>query len=430
MKKDKMLQRLAGLAGCGFALAGLVGQATATELVMWSHWADQPAKIAFVNEAIKRFEAKHPGDTVKVTWYQRDPLFSALKVAMSAGNGPDIFYSEIQQTEYIDNGFIAPLNDLINWDNVYDWARDAWTFDGKIYALPIETQSNIIVANSDLLKKYDHPLPDNRRLTQDEFLDLVKKARADGVTPISQGVGDRTFPGTYISYEALLRKLGPDDYRELLTGKLSYKDPRVIETLNWVRELVDAGAYPPSFATLKLNESHYYFHTKPGAVMFPIGSWYAGRAFVPPDKGGEPVDFPRTVMRFPAMEGGACNDCETVALSGNYSINAASKDVKLAGEFLNEMTAPDMANLWLGTVLGETGVKGDPSSITGPYASYFKALMEITSESTGFIGLPFQIAKGACNDALIQVMNVAFPSGLISVDEATTLMDQACYKPD
>jgi len=77
------------------------------------------------------------------------------------------------------------------------------------------------------------------------------------MTPVSQGVGDRPYPGAYITVEALLRKLGPDDYQKLFTGKLSFADPRVVEVLKWVKELADAGAYPKNFMTLKLGESHY-----------------------------------------------------------------------------------------------------------------------------------------------------------------------------
>ena len=40
--------------------------------------------------------------------------------------------------------------------------------------------------------------------------------------------------------------------------------------MTWVKQLVDMGAYAKSFATLKLGESHYYFHASLGALMFPI----------------------------------------------------------------------------------------------------------------------------------------------------------------
>jgi multiple sugar transport system substrate-binding protein len=47
--------------------------------------------------------------------------------------------------------------------------------------------------------------------------------------------------------EALLRKLGKEDYRKLWTGKLSFEDPRVVDVYKWTKVLVDAGAYPKNF---------------------------------------------------------------------------------------------------------------------------------------------------------------------------------------
>ena len=128
--------------------------------------------------------------------------------------------------------------------------------------MPQEAYTNELYYNKDLLKKLGVELPANAQFTQAQFLDLVKKAKAAGMTPIAQGVGDRPFPGAYILGEALLRKLGKDDYRKLFTGKLSFADPRVVEVFKWVKELVDAGAYPKNFMTLKLGESHYYFYTQ------------------------------------------------------------------------------------------------------------------------------------------------------------------------
>jgi len=271
-------------------------------LNVWSHEADEDAKVALREQAARDLEKAHPGLTVKITWYEKNPLLAALKTALPAGQGPDVFYVEPDWTEYVTAGYLTPLDDLVNWKTIQPWARQVWVHDGKTYGLPQEAYTNEIYYNKDLLKKLGVDLPANAQFTQSQFLDLVKKAKAAGMTPIAQGVGDRPFPGAYIVGEALLRKLGKEDYRKLFTGKLSFTDPRVVEVFKWTKELVDAGAYPKNFMTLKLGESHYYFYSKPGALMLPMGSWYTGRAFVPEEKGGQPKDFPLGVMQFPAME--------------------------------------------------------------------------------------------------------------------------------
>ncbi len=412
------------------ALAGLAPPlAHAGELLtVWSHEADEAAKVAFRELAARNLEKQHPGLQVKITWYEKDGLYTALKTALPAGQGPDLFYLEPDQTEYITNGYIVPLDTLVDWSKIYDWARKVWTIDGKTWGLPQEAYTDELYYNKDLLKKLGVTLPPNAQFTQAQFLNLVKKARAANITPIAQGVGDRPYPGAYILAESLLRKLGLDDYGKLLHGQLSFDDPRVVAVFTWVKQLVDAGAYPKNFMTLKLGESHYYFYQKPGALMLPMGSWYTGRAFVPVDKGGQPPEFPLGVLQFPAMDHGACPGCKTLAIGASFAINAASKQKELAAEYLNAMSTPEMGKRWIETIYLQTAVKTDVSSFSGPYANYFKELMARQQGAKYFIGMPVDILKGQCKDTFTQVMNSAFPGGLLAVDKAVTMMNQACYK--
>ena len=230
-------------AGLGSAFPGRA-RAEDVTLTVWTHEADEDAKVAYRELAAKNLEAARPGVHVKITWYEKNPLLAALKTALPAGQGPDVLYVEPDWTEYVDAGYLAPLDDLINWNNIQPWARAVWMHNGKTYGVAQEAYTNEIYYNKDLLKKLGVELPANAQFTQTQFLDLVKKAKAAGIVPIAQGVGDRPFPGAYIIGEALLRKLGKDDYTKLWTGKLSFSDPRVVAVFTWVKELVAAGAYP------------------------------------------------------------------------------------------------------------------------------------------------------------------------------------------
>ncbi len=400
----------------------------AQELQLWSHWADHETKVQFVEEAVARFEAANPGATVKVSWYQKPPLQAALAASMQAGEGPDIFYCEASWSEYIDNGFLYPLDDVIDWENVEDWARGAWTFDGQTLGFPLEVSTVELYYDKSKMAELGVELPENRTLDQAAFKELVQKAVDAGITPIVQGVGDRPYPGAYFLVEELLKKLGEEDYARLMNGELSYKDPRVVAVFEYVGELVEMGAYPKSFATLKLGESHYYFHTSPGGLMFPMGSWYTSRAFNPPDKGGQPVDFPLGVMQFPVPVDAACPTCKTLNTSGSFCVNADSEHPELAAGVVNAMANPEMGTKWLTTILVQTGVKNDPSAITGEYKPYFDELTSVNAATEYFIGAPLDFLKGQCGETFQQVMNAGFPAGQVDAATATDMMDQACFK--
>ena len=82
-------------------LFGAATNASAQDVTLevWSHEADEPAKVAFRELAARNFEKSHPGAKVKITWYEKNPLFAALKTALPAGRGPDVFYLEPDQTD-------------------------------------------------------------------------------------------------------------------------------------------------------------------------------------------------------------------------------------------------------------------------------------------------------------------------------------------
>jgi multiple sugar transport system substrate-binding protein len=244
---------------------------------------------------------------------------------------------------------------------------------------------------------------------------------------MSLGVGDRPFPGAHLTHEALLKKLGVQDYDNLLKGKLPWSDPRVVDTLRLVKTWVDAGMLPTTFTSLKLGEAHTYFHTNPGAVMFLNGSWYTSRAFNPPDKGGQPANFPLGIMKFPAIPGATCNECRTIAVGGSYVANAATRQPKEVLAFLNSLATPEMANRWLENVLVQTGIKADPSKITGPHAGYFKELAATSAGAKFYFGIPIQVMQGKPKEVFTQVINNAFPAGTIGVDEVVKQMN-AAYK--
>ena len=397
------------------------------KLTLWSHWAAEKIKRDFVEDAIKRFEAANPGVKIEASWYEKTALYAALKTALRAGTAPDLFYAEPDQVEYMENALLLDLSPL-NWSAIEPWAKEIWSYKGKPYGLPLEASTVEIYYNKKLMGDLGIKVPANLQLDSAAVLDLSKKSRAKNMTPMALGVGDRPFPGAYLAQEALLKKLGTQEYDNLLKGKLSWSDPRVVDTLRLIRSWTEAGLLPTTFTTLKLGEAHTYFHTNPGAVMFLNGSWYTSRAFNPPDKGGQPANFPLGIMKFPAVPGAACNECRTLSVQGSFVGNAATKHPKEAIAFLNSMATPDVANRWLENVLVQTGIKADYAKVSGPYAGYFRELQATSDGSKYYFGAPFQIMQGKPKEVFTQVFNNAFPAGSISVEDAVKQMNAAYGK--
>ena len=99
-------------------------------------------------------------------------------------------------------------------------------------------------------------------------------------------------------------------------------------------------------------------------------------------------------MQFPAMDGGACNECKTIAVGASFAINAASKHQDLAAEYLNAMSTPEMGKQWIETIYLQTAVKTGGVAFSGPYAAYFTELMQRQQGAKYFIGMPIDILTG------------------------------------
>jgi multiple sugar transport system substrate-binding protein len=418
----------AALAGAILLAAGAGRAAEPTQITMWSNWPDEPAKKEWVTARVKDFEAANKQCSVKLSFIPKADIYTQAKSAVRTGQAPDIFYMEPDQPEFLAGGFLEPLDGHVDLSKLEDWAKPAWTAKGKVYGLPVEAYTVELYYNKDLVKKVGVEVPASAQLTQAGFADLVKKGAAAGITPVSQGVGDRPFPGGLLLFESLLRKLGPEDYGKLLNGGLSFKDPRVMAVMTWFKGLVDAGAYPKSFATLKLGESHYYFYQKPGALTFPDPSWFTGRAFAPPESGGMPTDFPLGLMQFPAMDDGQCPTCKTLAVAGSFVMYSRGKNKDCAGALLNSMASVENGTKWMEQVSLQTGLKSDPSKIKSSHAAYFAELNARNKDVTYFFGTPLLYYRAKCAETYTQVMNNAFPAGLIGVQEAADKMDAACHK--
>ena len=168
------------------ALAFAANAAAQTKITMWSHWAAEKIKRDYVEDAIKRFEAANPGVKIEATWYEKTALYAALKTALRAGTAPDFFYAEPDQFEYMENGLLLDLSAL-NWTAIEPWAKEAWSYKGKPYGVPLEAWTVEVFFNRKTLAELGVTVPANLQLDSQTFLELAKKARGKNITPMALG---------------------------------------------------------------------------------------------------------------------------------------------------------------------------------------------------------------------------------------------------
>ena len=216
-----MKQQWGGLAAAVALLAGLAGSADPSAaqektLTVWSHFADHEGVRSFFRDIEALFESENPGVNLEMTFYEKNALFAAMTTALQAGEGPDVIYLEPDRMQFVESGLVRAIDDPQILDRLEDFAKRAWTYDGKVYGVGMQAFTVELYDNEELMDKVlteaGIELGEDHQLTQDEFLKVVETAADMGITPVVQGIGDRPYPGSYLTHELLLRKLGPDDY--------------------------------------------------------------------------------------------------------------------------------------------------------------------------------------------------------------------------
>ena len=418
-------------------LVSLVGSGQAAQLTWWSHWATQDTKKEVLNEVKRRFEAAHPGTTVALTYYEKANMWPTLRAAFTAGSGfPDVFYYDSDVPEFIGAGWLADLSQGVRWANIEPYGKAFWTrpgVGGKVgtWAIPVEAASDEIYYNKKIFRQLGVTLPPNFALSQDQFKDLIARCAKAGFAGFATGAADREWTALYIPTDLLLSKLGGEDLKKLGRGELSWKDSRILEVFRYYREVIDAGAYAKTLTSMTLAEAHRYFHTEQKACMFPVGSWYTGRAFVPPDRGGQPKDFELGIMNYPLMKDGKGWGEKLLSVSGSLAVAAKSPNAALGIELANTFADVEIGNLWMAKTGIQTGIKTDPTKIESPFKWYFEEYGTV-NKSTKWVDLTVQDMKLLMRPGLWEVwvatVQQGLPNKLISPEDALAKLEDARLK--
>ena len=314
-------------------------------LVLWTHWKSDPIKIEFINHVVAEFQ-KTTGIAVHVVWMEKNELLEKLPFAIE-GAEPDV--------TYIDSGFthvriwraLADLSDLrITAQTDPSWSLGS-VGEGKNNFLPIEGASSAMYYNKRVFEQAKIVVPQDRAMTAQEFLNMIRALRAAGVTPIGEGVTDRPWKAGLPMLYAILRYAGPEKLMQLLHQEIDFSDPDVTAALTFWKQVVDAQGYDGQNALkMNMNDSIYEMTDGRAGLNF-CGTWiYSKFGLTDRDKGQVGV------LDWFTVENGKGNDVYELAWVAGYGINRNSKRIEAAKKFLEFLMTPTAASLWVKYVQG------------------------------------------------------------------------------
>lgn len=272
-------------------------------LKMMHSWPDSSnsAQNKMVKDIIREFEAANPNITVKTEALETEQYKSKLTVLAASNDLPDIGFTWAagSMDPYVKGNKFAALDDLLQTElngKFVAGTTEAYSFDGKTYALPVELNIVPVYYNKEIFAKYSLRTPQ----TLDELKTIIRILDYNGVTPVTLG-GKEGWPSSFW-YMYLADRIGGPDLLDKAVADQDFTNPSLLEAARAVQELVNLGAFVKGYNGLSNDEAKVQF-LNGGAAMFATGTWEL------PDyttTAGIPQEFKDNIgyFKFPAIAGG------------------------------------------------------------------------------------------------------------------------------
>ncbi len=157
------------------------------------------------------------------------------QVKVMRENPPDIITTDIGRRleDYVRTGEIAEVGKLWTSKNlrksVPDWVKDACTVNGEIYGVPSKCFTFAVWYLKSVFEKHGLEPPQ----TWDDFVEMCRKLSKRDIQPIVSSSWEVSLWFENI----LVRMVGPKFYMNLMRGKESWLDPKVIDAYEVLQEL-------------------------------------------------------------------------------------------------------------------------------------------------------------------------------------------------
>jgi raffinose/stachyose/melibiose transport system substrate-binding protein len=332
---------------------------------------------AYYQGVVDAFVKLHPNVTMELTILENEAFKSKLATVMQSGTPPDVFHSwgGGSLAEYAKAGL---LKDITKWTKGTDWGNsmasgvwDVYAYDGKQYGAPFDMGAVTFWYNKDLLAKVGYT---SFPTDWDDFLTLVKKLKAAGITPIALGGGDK-WPAMHMWTYLAARTGGKEAVLNAVTGKGNgFNDPAFITAGEKLVELVKLGAFQDGFLGATYNDEAALVGNGVAAMEL-MGQW-APNVENDSSVSKAGIGTALAAAPFPSIKGGLGKVTDVVGGGNGMAIGKNAPDE--AVEFLKFLTNQEN-NASYATIAGIIPtVKGAESGITNDNAKMVKGIVDKT----------------------------------------------------
>jgi raffinose/stachyose/melibiose transport system substrate-binding protein len=291
------------------------------EEITWMFWDDLEATDDLISQGYKqvvdRFNQDYAGKYhVTPVTTNLEEYYTKLNALVASGQTPDVFIVSPGPNldVYVDPGIAAPLDDYLadGWKDTFssDAVFAQQTYDGKIYAVPLNIAAACVFYNKDMFEKAGCDIP----ATWDDLIDDCKKLQDAGYTPITISAGTAWCLSMLAGY--LCDREGVD-LDKVESGEESWNNDKTVAAGEKLLEL--SQYFQPTAAGDTNDVATAGFYNEEAAILIQ-GSWAIAQM-----NGANPdIESKCGVFQFPAIEGG--NDANRIiAKSDSLAMSSSTK---------------------------------------------------------------------------------------------------------
>lgn len=248
----------------------------ATTIKFGIHVANPQEQEAVTYNIVQAFNEKYDGKyKVEFEASDKESHSKNMKLEASDGTLPQIFWLDASEApEYSDSGVLMDLSDFLSENSDIQTAlggmENAFQDDNGQYGLPYQCNVQGIFYNKDLFDKAGIEYPTNDT-TYEEFIEMIKKLKESGVTPLSIGSKNSAY-AMWEFNETLARYGWAENIDSILSGEKKFNNEDLNACFEKLKGIADAGAFLENMATIEYFDAKQLFN-EGKAAMFGTGQW-------------------------------------------------------------------------------------------------------------------------------------------------------------
>jgi raffinose/stachyose/melibiose transport system substrate-binding protein len=314
---------------------------TAKQVVIrWWHVQPETAFATYWQSEADKYMQAHPNVKIEITTMSADDFKTKLATQMSAGDPPDLFHTWDGGTlkPYVDAGMVKDITpwmtaDNSAWQKTFTSALSGCVYGGKYYCATWDVPILGVWYNKALYQKAG--ITDTPK-TWAEFLDVVKKLKAAGITPLAVGAKDR-WPAHFIYTYLILRNGGTAGFKTAVSGSGKFTDPPFVKAGEQMKQLLALNAYQDGFLGASFNDEVALI-ANGKAAMDVMGSWAPTAEFQAATDGGASLKQNLGFFPFPTVDGGV-EQTAVIGVINGFAVGKNAPDETV--DFLKFLTSAD-----------------------------------------------------------------------------------------